>query len=236
MALIACEELSVGNEGREIVHGVSFTVEQGAYLGILGENGSGKSTLLRTILGLQRPLRGRIRIDPDLAGGGIGYLPQRTAVQRDFPASVWEVVLSGCVGRLGLRPFYGREEKRAASETMERLGIAALAGRCFRELSGGQQQRALLARALCAGRSLLLLDEPVTGLDPEATEGLYDLIGRLNARDSVAVVMISHDLPAVLRYASHILCIRDGAASFSTKDAYLRTGPGVPDTRGGGQT
>ena len=203
--LLTCQDLSLGYEGRVIVSDLSFTVESGDYLCIVGENGSGKSTLVKTILGLQAPVSGKIVFGEGLSHTGIGYLPQQTAVQRDFPASVWEIVLSGCESRRGLRPFYGREEKRIAYENMEKMGILPLSRRCYRELSGGQQQRVLLARALCATGKLLLLDEPVTGLDPAATQEFYTLIEERNKQDGITVVMISHDVHAALLYADHIL-------------------------------
>ena len=198
MALITCQDLTLGYENTPVAEHLSFTVEQGDYLCIVGENGSGKSTLMKT------------------------YLPQQTPIQRDFPASVQEVVLSGCLARCGLRPFYSREEKALAARNMERLGIAPLARRCYRELSGGQQQRVLLARALCATRKLLLLDEPVAGLDPKATAELYDLVAGLNRADGITVIMISHDIAAAVRYASHILHIGEGQRLFfGTAAAYL---------------
>ena len=223
MALLTCENLSLGYEGREIVRGLNFEVNAGDYLCIVGENGSGKSTLMKTILGLQPPLGGKVKTGDGLARNEIGYLPQQTVVQRDFPASVREIVLSGCCGRMGLRPFYSKEEKRLAAENMEKMGLTALAKRCYRELSGGQQQRVLLARALCATKKVLLLDEPVSGLDPKVTIEMYALIERLNRDDGITVVMISHDIAAAVRYASHILHVGSNVF-FGTKDEYLASG------------
>lgn len=220
MALLSCENLSLGYEGHEIVRGLNFEVHSGDYLCIVGENGSGKSTLMKTLLGLQPPLGGKLRTGDGLARSEIGYLPQQTVVQKDFPASVREIVLSGCGGRMGLRPFYSKEEKRLATDTMEKLGLTALAKRCYRELSGGQQQRVLLARALCATKKLLLLDEPVSGLDPKVTIEMYALIERLNRDDGITVIMISHDIAAAVRYASHILHIGN-TIFFGTRDEYL---------------
>ena len=223
--LLTCQDLSLGYEGREILGNVTFSVRAGDYLCIVGENGSGKSTLMKTILGLHAPLSGQIRTGDGLKQNEIGYLPQQTAVQRDFPASVREIVLSGCQGRCGLRPFYTQAEKRLAADNMEKLGLMPLSRRCYRELSGGQQQRVLLARALCATQKLLLLDEPVSGLDPKVTAELYQLIADLNARDGITVIMISHDISAALRYATHILHIGD-RIFFGTRDAYRRSEPG----------
>ncbi len=226
MAQLSCQDVALGYEGREIVGNLTFSVNAGDYLCIVGENGSGKSTLMKTILGLRAPMRGEIRVGDGLKRNEIGYLPQQTAVQRDFPASVREIVLSGCQSRAGLRPFYNRDEKRLAAENMEKLGVAALAGRCYRDLSGGQQQRVLLARALCATRKLLLLDEPVSGLDPKVTAELYRLIADLNANDGITIIMISHDISAALRYATHILHIGD-EIFFGTRAEYGRVKGGA---------
>ena len=223
MAQLTCQALSVGYEGKAVLQDLNFSVRSGDYLCIVGENGAGKSTLMKTILGLQPPIRGKVLTGDGLRPNEIGYLPQQTQVQKDFPASVWEIVLSGCQGRCGRRPFYRRAEKRLAEHTLEKLHIAPLARRCYRELSGGQQQRVLLARALCATRSMLLLDEPTAGLDPKATAELYQLIARLNHQDGITVIMISHDLTAALDAASHILHIGQ-TVFFGTADDY-RTSP-----------
>ncbi len=207
MAQLTCKDLSLGYEGHTILTGLNFSVSAGDYLCIVGENGSGKSTLMKTILGLQKPLAGEIIFGDGLKNSEIGYLPQQTAVQKDFPATVWEIVLSGCQSRAGKRPFYNKADKALARENMEKMNVTQFARRCYRELSGGQQQRVLLARALCATRKLLLLDEPVTGLDPKVTLELYQLIQKLNREDGVTVVMISHDIASAVRYASHILHI-----------------------------
>ena len=206
MALITVKDLSLGYEHRTIAEGISFTVNAGDYLCIVGENGSGKTTLMNTLLGLRAPIAGQIITGDGLKRNEIGYLPQQTVVQKDFPASVYEIVLSGCQGRCGFRPFYTKSEKLLAQQNMERMGIEDLAHRCYRELSGGQQQRVLLARALCATRKVLLLDEPVAGLDPVVTEQLYKLIKELND-EGITIIMITHDIDAALRYSSQILRI-----------------------------
>ncbi|MGE4277546.1 MAG: metal ABC transporter ATP-binding protein [Lawsonibacter sp.] len=221
MALLTCRNVTLGYEGAKVVEGLSFAVQSGDYLCIVGENGSGKSTLMKTILRLKAPLDGEILTGDGLKQTEIGYLPQQTVVQRDFPASVREIVRSGCLSRCGRRPFYSKEEKQLAEETMEKMGITALAKRCYRELSGGQQQRVLLARALCATRKLLLLDEPVAGLDPKVTADMYELIRKLNREDGITVIMISHDIAAAVRYASHILHIGHKPLFFGTVDAYM---------------
>ena len=220
MALITVKNLSYGYDAKSIVSGVNFSVSEGDYLCIVGENGSGKTTLLKCLLKFRAPIDGEIIFSDGLKQKEIGYLPQQTPIQRDFPASVREIVLSGCQGRLGLRPFYSKEEKRIARENMERLGVLSLADRCHRELSGGQQQRVLLARALCATQRVLLLDEPVSGLDPKATEEMYDIIRVLN-KEGVTIIMISHDIDAALSYASHILHMGKDSF-FGTKEEWKK--------------
>ena len=223
MPQIICENASLGYENRPIVKNLSFPVNAGDYLCILGENGSGKSTLMKTILNLTPPLAGSIRME-DLKSTEIGYLPQQTQVQRDFPASVQEIVLSGFQGRCGLRPFYTKAEKALASENLERMGMAQFARKCYRDLSGGQQQRVLLARALCATRKCLLLDEPVSGLDPKATAQMYEIIAELH-REGITIIMISHDLNAALDDATHVLHIGE-KLFFGTREEYLCSGIG----------
>ena len=221
MAQIVCQNLAVGYEGKAIIQNLNLSITEGEYLCVIGENGSGKSTLMKTILGLQKPIDGRILFDDGLKENEIGYLPQQTEVQKDFPASVREIVLSGCQNRLGLRPFYNKKEKLYAEEIMDKLQITHLAKRCYRELSGGQQQRVLLARALCATKKILLLDEPVSGLDPKVTEEMYLLIEEINRSENITIVMISHDIKAAINYASHILHI--GETLFcGTKQSFLQ--------------
>ena len=222
MAQLTCRDVSLGYEGHAILTGLNFYVSAGDYLCIVGENGSGKSTLMKTILGLQKPLAGEIIFRDGLKNSEIGYLPQQTAVQKDFPATVWEIVLSGCQARAGKRPFYHKADKALARENMEKMNVNQFARRCYRELSGGQQQRVLLARALCATQKLLLLDEPVTGLDPKVTLELYQLIEKLNREDKVTVIMISHDIASAVRYASHILHISHDVF-FGPTEEYLNS-------------
>ena len=222
MAQLTCKDVSLGYEGHVILSGLNFSVSAGNYLCIVGENGSGKSTLMKTILGLQKPLGGSITFGDGLQNNEIGYLPQQTQVQKDFPATVWEIVLSGCQARAGRRPYYNKEEKALARENMDKMNVSQFARRCYRELSGGQQQRVLLARALCATRKLLLLDEPVTGLDPKVTLEMYQLIEQLNREDRVTVIMISHDIVSAVKYASHILHIGHEVFFGPTQD-YLQT-------------
>ena len=221
MSQLICQHLTLGYEGQKILSDLNFSVESGDYLCILGENGSGKTTLMKTILGLRKPMDGEILTGDGLSRRAIGYLPQQTMVQKDFPASVREIVLSGFQGQCGLRPFYSKAEKQQAEKNMALMGITDLQKRCYRELSGGQQQRVLLARALCATQKMLLLDEPVAGLDPKVTQEMYRLIEQLNKDYGITIVMISHDLRAALQFANKILHIGD-KVFFGTREEYLR--------------
>lgn len=225
MAQITCQNLTLGYEGKAILSDLNFLVHEGDYLCIVGENGSGKSTLMKTLLGLKSPLAGKVIFGDNLIASEIGYLPQQTFVQRDFPASVREIVLSGCVSRCRFRPFYSRQEKELARYAMQKMRIEKLAKCCYRELSGGQQQRVLLARALCAAQKILLLDEPVSGLDPKVTIEMYSLIQHLNQEDGITIIMISHDVKAAVTYASHILQIGK-SCFYGTKEDYLKSNAG----------
>ena len=232
MALINCESLSIGYEGRAIVENLSFKVEKGDYLCIVGENGSGKSTLIKTILGLNTPLSGKLEYADGLKKNEIGYLPQQTVAQKDFPASVYEVVLSGCLNKCALSPFYSKAQKETAAKNMELLSNSSLAKKCYRELSGGQQQRVLLARALCASSRLLLLDEPAAALDPKVTRNMYSLISDLN-ESGIAVIMVSHDISAATTYASHILHVANHPKFFGRVEDYVKSDVGSAYIRGG---
>ena len=205
MAQITCRDLSIGYDGRAIRNHINFSLHKGDYLCVIGENGSGKSTLMKTLLHLLPPVSGSVLLGDGLGSNEIGYLPQQTVIQKDFPASVREIVLSGCQNHCGIRPFYNKEEKRLSEEMMDKLQITHFRNRCYRELSGGQQQRVLLARALCATGKILLLDEPVSGLDPKATEEMYRLIEQLNHVDQISIIMISHDIREAVKYASHVM-------------------------------
>ena len=213
MAIIECKQLGFAYEGVQVLEDVNFSLNAGDYLCVVGENGSGKSTLIKGLLGLKAPDTGSVVYGDGLKKAEIGYLPQQTEVQRDFPASVREVVLSGCLSRCGLRPFYSRQDRLRAAKIMDRLGISHLSGESYRYLSGGQQQRVLLARALCATEKMLLLDEPVAGLDPAATAEMYDIIGKLNKEEGITVIMISHDITQALGQA--IFCTWPKSPSFS---------------------
>ncbi len=220
MAQITCQNLEIGYDGKAILNPISFSVNAGDYLCIIGENGSGKSTLMRTLLHLQQPVSGSILLGDGLERHEIGYLPQQTVIQKDFPASVREIVLSGCQNHPGFHPFYSKAEKELASEMIAKMQISSLTNKCYRELSGGQQQRVLLARALCATQKILLLDEPVSGLDPNVTTEMYRLIQQLNKEEHITIIMISHDIKTALSYASHVLHIGKNIF-YGTKQEYF---------------
>jgi len=223
MALITCKDAAFAYDGRAAVSGLNFAVCGGDYLCVVGENGSGKSTLVKGLLGLIAPLNGSVLAGDGLKPNETGYLPQQTAAQKDFPAGVYEVVLSGRLASRGLRPFYSRADKAIAEENLRRLNIWPLRNRCYRELSGGQQRRALLARALCAAKKLLLLDEPAAGLDPEATRELYRHIESLNRESGLTVVTVSHDIRAAVKYANRVLHLNSAQAFFGTTADYLQS-------------
>lgn len=224
--LLKCEHVDFGYENYDVVKDVSMEINSGDYLGIVGENGSGKSTLMKGLLGLLRPTGGTITLSEDLRKSGIGYLPQQTPAQKDFPATVYEVVLSGCLGKRGNRPFYSGEEKKIARLNMEKLGITDLSRSCYRDLSGGQKQRALIARALCATDRLLILDEPITGLDPSTTQDFYRVIRHLNRDENVAVLMVSHDIQNIVTQANKILHLKQTVQFYGTVEEYRKTESG----------
>ncbi len=220
MAQFICKDISVGYEGNVIFRDLNFQINQGDYLCILGKNGAGKSTLLKSMLNLKKPISGEFILGDGLLRTDFSYLTQQNEIQKDFPASVREIVLSGCQNRTGFLPFYTKKDKERANEIMERMGILSLAKTCFRELSGGQQQRVLLSRALCATKKILFLDEPVAGLDQFASEDLYKIIADLNHKENITIVMISHDMEKAINQATHILYIGD-SMFFGTKEEYL---------------
>lgn len=204
MPLISFKNVAIGYDNGIIIDNLDFSLEEGDYLLLLGENGAGKSTLLKTMLSLIKPIKGKIIFDKSLKRNDIGYLPQQTQVQRDFPASIYEIVISGTLSKAGARPFYNKRDKQTAINAMKKMGIYEIRHKCYRELSGGQQQRVLLARAICSSNKVLVLDEPVTGLDPKATKEFYELVASLNRYEGMTIVMISHDLSA-LKYANKVL-------------------------------
>ena len=222
MDMITCKHITVHNEKTLALDDVSFSVKKGEFLTIVGENGAGKSTLVKAILGMLTPDGGSVEVDKSTVGS-IGYLPQQSSAQRDFPASVWEVVLSGCVGATGLLPFYSRAQKAAAKANMDMLGVTPFAKKNYRALSGGQQQRVLLCRALCAAKEVLLLDEPTTGLDPLVTKELYATVKHLSSEHGMTVIMVSHDVGGALRYSDRILHLATSLRFIGTPEDYLKT-------------
>ncbi len=224
--LIVCRDVSLGYEGQSVLTHLDLTIRTGDYLCIVGDNGSGKSTLLRGLLGLLPPQSGQILRSPELQRGAIGYLPQQTRAQRDFPATVYEVVLSGCLNQRKNRFFYSAAQKSQALMNLGKLGVLELKDQCYRDLSGGQQQRVLLARALCAASSLLILDEPITGLDPAAAQDLYKTLAYLNEKEHMAVVMVTHDLKAALKSARTVLHIGRSSIFSGTVAEYLASPQG----------
>ena len=227
MSLITCQNTSFSYEGNVAVEKLNFEVDSGDYLCVVGENGSGKSTLIKGLLRLKTPQSGAITLGEGLKSNEIGYLPQQTVAQKDFPASVYEIVLSGRMSSRGILPFYSRGDKDAADKNMELLGIGTLRNRCYRELSGGQQQRVLLARALCSTKKLLLLDEPVSGLDPVVTQELYRLINDINSETGITVIMVSHDIHSAVKYASHILHLKNSQVFFGKTSEYITSQVGI---------
>jgi len=223
LIILTCQNVTMQYEGRVAVNDVSFQTQAGDYLCIVGENGSGKSTLIKGILGLLKPTGGMFSFD-GIKQTEIGYLPQQTSLQMDFPASVYEVVLSGCLNRRGIKPFYGFMEKERATGNIRLLGLEPICKKSYRELSGGQQRRVLLARALCATEKLLLLDEPAAGLDPVVTGELYALIEKLNRELKVTVIMVSHDMKSAVRYGNKILHMQTRSAFFGSTEKYKETG------------
>ena len=230
MSAINFDNVTLGYDGCEILNGVSFCINQGDYVCIVGENGSGKTTLMKGMLGIIKPYKGKIEADLTK----IGYLPQQSENKKDFPVSVEEIILSGCLVKHRFNPFYTKADKLLAHETAKKLEIEELLKKCYRELSGGQQQRVLLARALCAANNVLILDEPVAGLDPVITNELYNIIEDLNKKENITVIMVSHDIKSALKYASHIMHIGVGKHFFGTKNEYLNTEGGK--TFAGGDT
>ena len=222
--IFECKDVTLGYENKVVAKNLNFKIDQGDYLCVVGENGTGKSTLIKTLLGLIKPLNGEVIANVQGKNHkGVGYLPQQTQAQKDFPASVWEVVLSGVLNNDHRCPFYNKKDNAEAEKNMEKLNILDLKKRCYRELSGGQQQRVLLARALCATDSVLILDEPVTGLDPAASMEFYETIKDLNKKENVTIIMVSHDIKNALNYATHILHLEQENDFFGTVEEYKKS-------------
>lgn len=223
MSLISCSNATFGYDGTPVLSDVNFSVNKGDYLCIVGENGSGKSTLIKGLLKLKTPISGSVETGDGLLSTEIGYLPQQSEAQKNFPASVFEVVLSGRLNSCKKRPFYSSEDKKAAEEKLALMGMSDMKKRCYHELSGGQQQRVLLARALCATKKLLLLDEPVAGLDPIVTNDMYKLIESINKEHGITIIMVSHDIAAAVKYSTHILQLGHKQLFFGTTQDYVKS-------------
>ena len=226
MFQIKCTNVALGYEKKVIAKNLSFSVSEGDYLCIVGENGAGKSTLLKTLLGLQKPISGELLFSGASRLKGVGYLPQQTAFQKDFPATVREIVLSGFLGQSGHKIWFSKAEKNIADENLKKLGIFDLKKTSYRNLSGGQQQRVLLARAMCAAKKLIILDEPAAGLDPVATNEMYHMLMDLNKAEGITVVMVSHDINAALHHAKHILHLGNREVFFGTVEEYKNSETG----------
>ena len=205
---IICEGLAVGYSGKPLCNEFDLEINNGDYICIIGENGAGKSTLIKTLVGLIPAISGKVLLRGDIDKSDIGYLPQQREMQKDFPASVWEVVLSGCLDRLGFKPFYGHKERKLAADAIRELDLEDIKNESFRELSGGQRQRVLLARAIAGSKKVLVLDEPITGLDPVAAAHLYQLLNRLNQKGTT-IITISHDISKALSAANKLLIMND---------------------------
>jgi len=224
MAQIICNNVTVAYEKEKVIDNVSFEIEQGDYVSIVGENGSGKSSIVKAILGLVSLKSGKVLFGEDCKRSHIGYISQQNPNYKSFPASVYEVVLSGCLSSKGIMPFYSKKLKDTAKEYMELLGVDEFANKNFKDLSGGQKQRVMLARALCATDKILFLDEPVTGLDPVAILEFYEIINNLNKTKGITIIMITHDTQNALNYSNKILHLyRDSSKYFfGTKEDYMK--------------
>lgn len=220
MAQIICKDLSLGYDGVAVCEGLNFSIEKGDYLCIVGENGSGKTTLMKALLSLKAPLSGKIEFGDGVSGRDVGYLPQQSELRKDFPASVREVVTSGCTSRLGKRFFMGKAERLEAEQNMKMMRVYDLADKSYSTLSGGQMQRVLLARALCAANKILVLDEPVSGLDPAAAADMYSTIHHLNKHTGITIIMVTHDIENALRDATAVLKIGKTPIYYSSAEEY----------------
>jgi zinc transport system ATP-binding protein len=220
MAQIICKDLSLGYDGVAVCEGLNFSIKKGDYLCIVGENGSGKTTLMKALLSLKAPLSGKIEFGDGVSGRDVGYLPQQSELRKDFPASVREVVTSGCTSRLGKRFFMGKAERLEAEQNMKMMRVYDLADKSYSTLSGGQMQRVLLARALCAANKILVLDEPVSGLDPAAAADMYSTIHHLNKHTGITIIMVTHDIENALRDATSVLKIGKTPTYYSSAEEY----------------
>lgn len=222
MPLIEFKDLCIGYEHKVIIKNINLEINDGEYVCVFGDNGVGKTTFLKTILGLIPPLSGSIIIEDTFNKKEVGYLPQRMQLKPEFPASCFEIVLSGCVNRLKIWPFYRKSHRDLAIEKMKLLGVANLKDKPFRVLSGGQQQRILLARALCATDRLLILDEPFTGLDYHAAKSLYDLLEKINKQLNVTIIVVSHFMEDILAYSTKVVHLSKEEVFCGTPEQYVQ--------------
>jgi len=223
MALITCKDVVLGYDGERVLSGINFAIDRGDYLCVVGENGAGKSTLIKGLLKLISPMQGSISMSDGLKSTEIGYLPQQTQIQRNFPASILEVVMSGTLNGNSGKPFYTKKNKKDALDKIELMGLKGMEKRCYQDLSGGQQQRVLLARALLATTKMILLDEPAAGLDPVVTNDLYEIISKINKEMNITVIMVSHDISAALKYSTHILHLSNKQKFFGKTKDYIKS-------------
>lgn len=223
--LISCKNLTAGYDNKIILKNISFDICEGDYICIAGENGTGKSTLVKTLTGIIPFKSGHLHY-LNIKKNQIGYLPQQSLLNPDFPATVFEVVLSGTLSQKGLFPFYTKKLKEIALNNLKLIGMENLKNSPFANLSGGQKQRVLLARALCATQKLLVLDEPVTGLDPIVTNDFYKLIQNLNQKLKISIIMVSHDVSSAVKYAKKILHLTHNGCLFCDTADYLKTNIG----------
>ena len=222
MKILTLKNVSLGYDTNIVIKNINFEIKEGDYLCVIGENGAGKSTLIKGILGLIKPIKGKIILDEDIKQEEVGYLPQMSTTMKNFPASVYEVVLSGCLNSRGLNPFYSKKNKELVNKNLKKLKIDSLKHKSFGELSGGQQRRVLLARALCAMKKILVLDEPTSGLDPKAINEFYKIIEKLNIEDKITIIMVSHDMKNAIKYGKKILHLAPEEIFFGTTNKYKK--------------
>ena len=223
MKLIECKKLNIGYGNKVVCKDINLTIEKGQYVCVVGENGCGKSTLLKTILGLNKAVSGKVIFDDNFKSSSIGYMPQQSEIQRDFPATVYEIIMSGFLGQMKFRPFYNKAEKEKANKIMQELDIADLAKKSFKELSGGQQQRVFLARALCATDEVLVMDEPVNALDSKAIRKFYSLIKKLNVDNGLTIIMVTHNIDKVIKYATDVVYLKNKMEFAGKKEEFLQS-------------
>jgi ABC-type Mn2+/Zn2+ transport system ATPase subunit len=209
--VLTLEHLAVGYGRQVVLPDVNLTLRYGSFTGLLGANGSGKSTLLKTILGIFPPLGGSITLHPkDERKPVLGYVPQRESLDPIYLLSSFEVVLMGVCGRVGAGRFIDRSERDWARQCLKQTGALDLAPKLFSELSGGQKQRVLMARALATKPDLLFLDEPISGIDANASRAIMEVLRELHDQQQLTILMVSHDLNTVRQYAQEVVWLHQG--------------------------